>query len=280
MSEARPHRLMAPRPAWAWLTSWVPLASRPSVTSLLTTSEAAVRSWELAAYPSSSVSRSRRWTCTCAGFARDAKPSRRSKPRSRAAQKVPDAPIRRDVPEALAQSPHRLCGGSALGGVGLRAHDPHRPISSAPDTFRILAPAQAFGASLLGNVPFVIACCVLCGSIVQRIGRRRAPCCSRRFAAAGVGGAAVPWLLKEYRQFSRCCSLVQCLICILVASFRRWRSGRSLRDLSHRGALHRHLARALTPPSRRLRRLRTCAMILTWLTHRPGGSVGSLPPGM
>jgi MFS transporter, MHS family, proline/betaine transporter len=82
------------------------------------------------------------------------------------------------------------------------------------DTFHFSA-RQAFGASLIGNVPFVAAC-VLFGSLSDRIGRRR----SLFLSALALLIAIWPLLLwlKADPSFTTLV-LVQSAICILVASF-------------------------------------------------------------
>jgi MHS family proline/betaine transporter-like MFS transporter len=83
-----------------------------------------------------------------------------------------------------------------------------------PDTFNFTA-KQAFGASLLGNVPFVGAC-VLFGALSDRIGRRKS-----LFISAALLLAAVLPLLMWLRADPTFVNLliVQSTLCILVASF-------------------------------------------------------------
>ena len=83
-----------------------------------------------------------------------------------------------------------------------------------PDTFNFSA-SQAFGASLIGNIPFVIGC-VWFGSLSDRLGRRR----SLFVSAALLLLCVLPlfiWL-KADPTLSTLIT-VQCIVCILVASF-------------------------------------------------------------
>jgi MFS transporter, MHS family, proline/betaine transporter len=83
-----------------------------------------------------------------------------------------------------------------------------------PDTFHFSA-RQAFGASLIGNVPFVIGC-VWFGSLSDRIGRR----VSLFASAAALLVCVLPlflWL-KAYPTLPTLL-VVQSTLCLLVASF-------------------------------------------------------------
>ncbi len=83
-----------------------------------------------------------------------------------------------------------------------------------PDTFNFTAP-QAFGASLLGNVPFVIGCVVF-GAISDRIGRRK----SLLLSAAALFCGVLPlfmWLKAD--PTTTTLIVVQSILCTLVASF-------------------------------------------------------------
>jgi len=83
-----------------------------------------------------------------------------------------------------------------------------------PDTFNFSA-KQAFGASLIGNIPFVIGC-VWFGTLSDRVGRRR----SLFVSAALLLLCVLPlfMLLKAHPTLPTLI-VVQCIVCILVASF-------------------------------------------------------------
>jgi MFS family permease len=83
-----------------------------------------------------------------------------------------------------------------------------------PDTFNFSA-SQAFGASLIGNVPFVIGC-VLFGSWSDRIGRRRSLFVSSALLLVLVLPLFL-WL-KASPTFPTLI-VVQCIVCVLVSSF-------------------------------------------------------------
>src|SRR5258708_10928682 len=85
-----------------------------------------------------------------------------------------------------------------------------------PDTFNFSA-QQAFGASFIGNVPFVIGC-VWFGSLSDRIGRPR----RLFFYCAPLLVLVLPlflWLKAE--PFLSTLIIVQCGVCLVVASFVR-----------------------------------------------------------
>ena len=83
-----------------------------------------------------------------------------------------------------------------------------------PDTFNFSA-KQAFGASLIGNFPFLIGC-VWFGALSDRVGRRR----SLFVSAALLLLCVLPlfmWLKADPTLPTLI--VVQCILCILVASF-------------------------------------------------------------
>ena len=82
------------------------------------------------------------------------------------------------------------------------------------DTFNFSA-RQAFGASLIGNIPFVIGCVVF-GSVSDRIGRR-----TGLFISATLLLLCVMPLFMWLRADPTTTTLiiVQCIVCILVSSF-------------------------------------------------------------
>jgi MFS transporter, MHS family, proline/betaine transporter len=135
------------------------------------------------------------------------------------------------------------------------------------DTFNFSA-SQAFGASLIGNIPFVIGC-VWFGSLSDRIGRRRA----LSFSAALLFALVLPlflWLKADPTLPTLIA--VQCIVCLLVASFVGVAPAAlseifptSVRStgtsLVYNGAFT--LFGGFAP------------MILTWLIQRSGGSIFS-----
>jgi MHS family proline/betaine transporter-like MFS transporter len=83
-----------------------------------------------------------------------------------------------------------------------------------PDTFGFTA-RQAFGASLIGNCPFV-AGCVFFGALSDRIGRRR----SLSWSAASMLVCVLPMLLWLHAQPTPVTLIiVQSILCVLVSSF-------------------------------------------------------------
>jgi MHS family proline/betaine transporter-like MFS transporter len=134
-----------------------------------------------------------------------------------------------------------------------------------PDTFGFTAP-QAFGASLIGNCPFVVGC-VWFGTLSDRIGRRR----SLSWSAASLLVGVLPMLLWLHTQPTPVTLIiVQSTLCVLVSSFV--------------GVAPAALAE-IFPPA--VRSTGTSVVyngafmvfggfapaILTWLTERSGGSI-------
>ncbi len=83
-----------------------------------------------------------------------------------------------------------------------------------PDTFNFSA-RQAFGASLIGNVPFVIGCVVF-GAVSDRIGRRTSLFISATLLLLCVMPLFM-WLKAD--PTTSTLIIVQCIVCILVSSF-------------------------------------------------------------
>jgi MFS transporter, MHS family, proline/betaine transporter len=136
-----------------------------------------------------------------------------------------------------------------------------------PDTFNFSA-HQAFGASLIGNIPFVIGC-VWFGSLSDRIGRRR----SLFLSAALLLISVLPlflWL-KASPTFPTLIA-VQCLVCTLVASFVGVAPA-ALSEIFPTGV--RSTGTSLVYNGAFTLFGGFAPMILTWLTHRSGGSIYS-----
>jgi MHS family proline/betaine transporter-like MFS transporter len=136
-----------------------------------------------------------------------------------------------------------------------------------PDTFNFSA-RQAFGASLIGNI-FFVAGCVWFGSLSDRIGRRR----SLFLSAALLLLSVLPlFLWLKASPTLPTLIVVLCIVCILVASF----VGVAPAALSE---IFPTSVRA-TGTSLAYNAAFTlfggfAPMILTWLTHRSGGSIYS-----
>ena len=136
-----------------------------------------------------------------------------------------------------------------------------------PETFNFTA-QQAFGASLIGNIPFVIGCIVF-GTWSDRLGRRR----SLSIGAALLLLSVLPlFLWLKASPTLPTLIVVQCIICILVSSFvgaapaalaETFPTGVRATGMSlvYNGAFT--LFGGFAP------------MILTWLTQRSGGSIYS-----
>ncbi len=133
------------------------------------------------------------------------------------------------------------------------------------DTFDFSA-RQAFGASLIGNVPFVIGC-LWFGSLSDRLGRRR----SLFISAALLLVLVLPlfhWLKADPSLSTLI--VVQSIICILVASFVGVAPA-ALSEIFPTGV--RSTGMSLVYNGAFTLFGGFAPMILTWLTHRSGGSI-------
>lgn len=136
-----------------------------------------------------------------------------------------------------------------------------------PDTFNFTA-RQAFGASLIGNIPFVIGC-VWFGSLSDRFGRRRSLFVSASLLLVLVlplfiwlkASPVLPTLIA-----------VQCIVCILVASFVGVAPA-ALSEIFPTGV--RSTGTSLVYNGAFTLFGGFAPMILTWLTQRSGGSIYS-----
>ncbi len=136
-----------------------------------------------------------------------------------------------------------------------------------PDTFNFSA-RQAFGASLIGNIPFVIGC-VWFGSLSDRIGRRRS-----LFISAALLLLLVLPLFMWLKASPTLPTLiaVQCLVCILVASFVGVAPA-ALSEIFPTGV--RSTGTSLVYNGAFTLFGGFAPLILTWLTQRSGGSIYS-----
>jgi MFS transporter, MHS family, proline/betaine transporter len=136
-----------------------------------------------------------------------------------------------------------------------------------PDTFNFSA-HQAFGASLIGNIPFVIGC-VWFGSLSDRIGRRR----SLFLSAALLLMSVLPlFLWLKASPTLPTLIVVQCVVCTLVASFVGVAPA-ALSEIFPTGV--RSTGTSLVYNGAFTLFGGFAPMILTWLTHRSGGSMYS-----
>jgi MHS family proline/betaine transporter-like MFS transporter len=136
-----------------------------------------------------------------------------------------------------------------------------------PDTFNFSA-QQAFGASLIGNIPFVIGC-VWFGSLSDRFGRRR----SLFLSAALLFVSVLPlflWLRADPTLSTLI--IVQSIVCILVASFVGVAPA-ALSEIFPTGVRSTGMSLVYNGDFTLFGGF--APMILTWLTQRSGGSIYS-----
>jgi MHS family proline/betaine transporter-like MFS transporter len=136
-----------------------------------------------------------------------------------------------------------------------------------PETFNFSA-RQAFGASLIGNIPFVLGC-VWFGSLSDRIGRRR----SLFLSAALLLVSVLPlFLWLKASPTLPTLIAVQCIMCTLVASFVGVAPA-ALSEIFPTGV--RSTGTSLVYNGAFTLFGGFAPMILTWLTQRSGGSIYS-----
>ena len=136
-----------------------------------------------------------------------------------------------------------------------------------PDTFNFSG-RQAFGASLIGNIPFVIGC-LWFGSLSDRIGRRRSLFISAALLLVGVLPLFM-WL-KAYPTLATLI-VAQSTVCLLVASFVGVAPA-ALSEIFPTGV--RSTGMSLVYNGAFTVFGGFAPMILTWVTQRSGGSVYS-----
>ncbi|HXA35011.1 MAG TPA: MFS transporter [Steroidobacteraceae bacterium] len=134
-----------------------------------------------------------------------------------------------------------------------------------PDTFNFSA-GQAFGASLLGNIPFVLGC-LWFGSFSDRIGRRL----SLFLSAALLLALVLPlFLWLKASPTLPTLIVVQAIVCILVASFVGVAPA-ALSEIFPTGV--RSTGTSLVYNAAFTLFGGFSPTLLTWLTQRPGGSI-------
>ncbi|HEY1313046.1 MAG TPA: MFS transporter [Steroidobacteraceae bacterium] len=136
-----------------------------------------------------------------------------------------------------------------------------------PETFNFSA-RQAFGASLIGNIPFVIAC-VWFGSLSDRIGRRRSLAISATLLLVLVLPLFL-WLKSSPTLATLI--VVESIVCILVASFVGVAPA-ALSEIFPTGVRSTGISIVYNGAFTLFGGF--APMILTWLTQRSGGSIYS-----
>jgi MHS family proline/betaine transporter-like MFS transporter len=136
-----------------------------------------------------------------------------------------------------------------------------------PDTFNFSA-QQAFGASLIGNIPFVLGC-VWFGTVSDSIGRRKS-----LFISAALLLVLVLPLFLWLKASPTLPTLItfQCIVCILVASFVGVAPA-ALSEIFPTGV--RSTGTSLVYNAAFTLFGGFAQWILTWLTQRTGGSIYS-----
>ncbi len=134
-----------------------------------------------------------------------------------------------------------------------------------PDTYNFSA-RQAFGASFIGNIPFVLGC-VWFGTLSDRLGRRRS-----LFVSSALLLICVLPLFMWLKADPTLATLivVQCIVCILVASFVGVAPA-ALSEIFPTGVRSTGTSLAYNGAFTVFGGF--APMILTWVTQRSGGSL-------